>query len=1012
MATDAPLNQAADRRKRQIALERVTGFVQEHSEHAESYLALACHAALPVALTPDLVYQIWARFTPDAPWTAVADLLLSRLCQEGGYELYAMDTAVRDVLLQELAASFGAERITRLSEFVRQYFARQRNTDDPDERAFAESQHWTALAYVNADAAAGALLDAAQRIPDSGQPDTLAETLRLYALIDSLSTPLAQRRTQLLNALPAAFRAAIRQSSEPSETAADVTVTRRYLRIEIALNIIQPSLASGAQTAPPAGGEIAVRVIQSPAGAMSENEAELVSMLDVARRIARALQPRTAELGASETIAAGEALGRTLFPPRARTLFDQCRAMLGERDVLRIHLRSSDYALLSFPWEVTRLAEENFLLQDRRISLVRRVAGSMLPALRPGNRRPLRMVAALSSPAEMPSLDLPAIERLLSQSLEGAPGIALELIQNATPHQLADALSKPAEIVQLACRLNATYTNDPAGATLAPESPALTLNNDEGLIQFAGIDQFDWRASRSRLVILNQTPDSAPEAVALVAVRLIALGVPAVLAAPAAMTDRAAVAFYRAVYTALADGSPIEDAVIEGRQAIHAATGPDSFEWALPALYSNGELVMLPPASASAEPQPASARPALIVIDSVGTSGLRLRAEPNVQSATLSFLPAGAQLELLDPANMADVGQAGKWLNVRAPDGQAGFVAANFVRSAGATPGDAQPKPASSARADDVRDVLVALSLFPAPATEQAICHVAGLLDDPQRAGAAINQLREQQQIAPFNSDRVALTGPAYQRATEQLAADSALARAFQQRFIDYYAQLAQAAVAPSPAAESTMAHERFNLLAALDAARDMQDWANLTLIAQAVAAYSPIIFPDNATDDAVRRFDQAVYAAQQTGDLNRVASFLVEKAAHLMLRDRTMQAIQPLQQALEVCRQAGDRRAEAGALRNLGLAYRQLGDPKRAIDLYQQAVALSESLADAEGEIAGLAGLAQTQEQIGDLAVALESAERTLALQEKTGQAPADDLVELATRLRRALRNRLAGKS
>jgi len=1012
MATDAPLNQAADRRKRQIALERVTGFVQEHSEHAESYLALACHAALPVALTPDLVYQIWARFTPDAPWTAVADLLLSRLCQEGGYELYAMDTAVRDVLLQELAASFGAERITRLSEFVRQYFARQRNTDDPDERAFAESQHWTALAYVNADAAAGALLDAAQRIPDSGQPDALAETLRLYALIDSLSTPLAQYRTQLLNALPAAFRAAIRQSSEPSETAADVTVTRRYLRIEIALNIIQPSLASGAQTAPPAGGEIAVRVIQSPAGAMSENEAEQVSMLDVARRIARALQPRTAEPNASETIAAGEALGRALFPARVRTLFDQCRAMLGERDVLRIHLRSSDYALLSFPWEVTRLAEENFLLQDHRISLVRRVAGSMLPALRPSSRRPLRMVAALSSPAEMPSLDLPAIERLLSQSLEGAPGIALELIQNATPHQLADALSKPAEIVQLACRLNATYTNDPAGATLAPESPALTLNNDEGLIQFAGIDQFDWRASRSRLVILNQTPDSAPEAVALVAVRLIALGVPAVLAAPAALADRAAVAFYRALYTALADGSPIEDAVIEGRQAIVAVSGSDSFEWALPALYSNGELVMLPPASASAEPQPASARPALIVIDSVGTSGLRLRAEPNVQSATLSFLPAGAELELLDPASMADVGQAGKWLSVRAPDGQAGFVAANFVRSARATPGDAQPKPASSARADDVHDVLVALSLFPAPATEQAICHVAGLLDDPQRAGAAINQLREQQQIAPFNSDRVALTGPAYQRATNQLAVDSALARAFQQRFIDYYAQLAQAAVAPSPADESTMAHERFNLLAALDAAQDMQDWANLTLIAQAVAAYSPIIFPDNATDDAVRRFDQAVYAAQQTGDLNRVASFLVEKAAHLMLRDRTMQAIQPLQQALEVCRQAGDRRAEAGALRNLGLAYRQLGDPKRAIDLYQQAVALSESLADAEGEIAGLAGLAQACEQEGDLAAALDIAERALALQQKTGQAPADDLVELATRLRRALRNRLAGKS
>jgi hypothetical protein len=45
----------------EIAVERVVGFAQQFDG---THLDLACHAAFPQTLTPDLLYQIWLRFVP------------------------------------------------------------------------------------------------------------------------------------------------------------------------------------------------------------------------------------------------------------------------------------------------------------------------------------------------------------------------------------------------------------------------------------------------------------------------------------------------------------------------------------------------------------------------------------------------------------------------------------------------------------------------------------------------------------------------------------------------------------------------------------------------------------------------------------------------------------------------------------------------------------------------------------------------------------------------------------
>src|SRR5438874_11516433 len=75
----------------------------------DAHLYLAYHAAFPLALTPDLLYRLRANFQRDIygnalniPWIAVADLLLSSLCEEVGYEHYEMKVTVRHELLNQL----------------------------------------------------------------------------------------------------------------------------------------------------------------------------------------------------------------------------------------------------------------------------------------------------------------------------------------------------------------------------------------------------------------------------------------------------------------------------------------------------------------------------------------------------------------------------------------------------------------------------------------------------------------------------------------------------------------------------------------------------------------------------------------------------------------------------------------------------------------------------------------------------------------------------------------------
>ncbi len=105
------------RLKPEVIKQRIAAFERRLGK---PHLYLAYHAALPMSLTPDLLYRIWANFKKDnqgnaleIPFHAVADVLISPLCELVGYELYEMDLKVREELLHQLQGEpkFGKTRV-------------------------------------------------------------------------------------------------------------------------------------------------------------------------------------------------------------------------------------------------------------------------------------------------------------------------------------------------------------------------------------------------------------------------------------------------------------------------------------------------------------------------------------------------------------------------------------------------------------------------------------------------------------------------------------------------------------------------------------------------------------------------------------------------------------------------------------------------------------------------------------------------------------------------------------
>ena len=165
------MNSATDTEPWQEQKAKVDRFVARFGN--ESYRLLAYHAALPLVLTPELVNYLRNEFlrSEDIPWEAEVDLLLSELCSQVSYDLYAMDTQVRAYLLEQIKdIPFWQQRMQEVAQVLISYVNFLSRANPEQRQQELEAQRLAAMVYLGDEAcqkAAQAIAERLRQVSDS-----------------------------------------------------------------------------------------------------------------------------------------------------------------------------------------------------------------------------------------------------------------------------------------------------------------------------------------------------------------------------------------------------------------------------------------------------------------------------------------------------------------------------------------------------------------------------------------------------------------------------------------------------------------------------------------------------------------------------------------------------------------------------------------------------------------------------------------------------------------------------
>lgn len=152
--------------QQKLALGMVRAFVRSFGDEV---LHLACHAAVPVVTTPELLHFLRLNFFIDTdkpvPFKAESDILLSPICNEIGDGLYEISPPIRGVLLRELVENprFGEKRIRDIAAFLFEY--RRLFSPWQDNQALDRCQQLTALNFLDPPRAKSWLEESLAAIP-------------------------------------------------------------------------------------------------------------------------------------------------------------------------------------------------------------------------------------------------------------------------------------------------------------------------------------------------------------------------------------------------------------------------------------------------------------------------------------------------------------------------------------------------------------------------------------------------------------------------------------------------------------------------------------------------------------------------------------------------------------------------------------------------------------------------------------------------------------------------------
>jgi tetratricopeptide (TPR) repeat protein len=360
----------------------------------------------------------------------------------------------------------------------------------------------------------------------------------------------------------------------------------------------------------PSGDGYPVRVLESPAGEgrgsfsvpWSREELEGVWEGLARRGRSRGWRDVTAFLpggGSPDARVVGRELFEALFRgevgDRFLAAWHRARAT-GKGLRIKIRLdpeRPEALRLHGLPWELLCRPESGpgagtFLARSRWTPVVRYLEAAEAAVTSPVPR-PLRILVVMAEPRGAIPLDLERERRRIEEVWRPHRAVEVDFLprekgDRATLRELRRTLLER-EVHVLHFMGHGGFGGEEGEGTLSFEDERGELDPVSGEALGEVLDDFD----PLRLVVLNAchsaqaTDAEGRNPLTGVAVALATVGVPAVVAMQAAISDRAAIAFSRELYHRLAAGDPIEAAVVEGRRAI--GRPGRTAEWGTPVLF-------------------------------------------------------------------------------------------------------------------------------------------------------------------------------------------------------------------------------------------------------------------------------------------------------------------------------------------------------------------------------------------------------------------------------------------
>lgn len=351
------------------------------------------------------------------------------------------------------------------------------------------------------------------------------------------------------------------------------------------------------------GREYTATVVHSPAGEARETfrfpfgELELENRLQALQIALLSSGDRRRRMLSQEEQAVrdfGQELFDALIVGEVRSRYDvSLSEAVRQGKGLRLKLRIRPPGLAALPWEFLYDARQaEYVCLSRQTPIVRYL--ELPQPIQPVTvTLPLHILGMIASPSDLMPLDVTREKQRMEEALKDlrARGLVdLTWLEGQSWHDLQRAMRKgPWQVFH--------FTGH-GGFDRNADEGFIALTDEEGRTHRLSATQLGRLLADHaslRLVFLNScegAQGSEHNVFSSTAATLMRRGISAVLAMQYDITDGAAIEFARAFYEALADGLPVDMAVVEARKAVSLAVA-NTVEWGVPVLYmrsSRGDL--------------------------------------------------------------------------------------------------------------------------------------------------------------------------------------------------------------------------------------------------------------------------------------------------------------------------------------------------------------------------------------------------------------------------------------